>query len=737
MIRGLSSMKRFNTPQITFLVLLSFGLIFSTVISYKHFDQASALKESKFKNKVDILMQQLTNSSQQASRQLKSLATLFNANHYVNRANFRVFVETIIEANPYVESMEWIPKVPRGKRGTVIRRAKATGLSTFYFKEIKHHAYVPSRLKYVYFPSLYVQPYKKFQGILGYDYGSDPTLMELMNKSRDTGKAIISERSEIIDTSDPVTVQLFAPIYKDKKIPQTLALRQQQLVGFVKAQINIRELIAPTLMGLPSSMDLFLTDRNAPKSKQVLFGRSSSDASMELTKHLRIGERTWQATWSNHATSPFNEASNLFAISFCCFLALAGMILTFMLNQQQITRNAQALIAQVQNDLNIKGLYESKFKIITNVSQHLLHQIKTIKNFSKAINKDSLTSDNSSILFGINQIRQKAESAAIEVLHLSEHDELATDCPESKTNIQAELIKALNQFEAMTDEKGITLNYKINKNVPNAIRSSATEISYILRCLTKDAVDSAQRNSIINVLISCTFKAEKPKIGFQITSESPKWSKHEVDAILHNRTELSENYAHRRSLVYCAQLCRFLGGTMGFRNKNESGVSIAFSIPFQPITLNVRQSQLTLHHSKPAQKPRELNLLSENGPETSKLLNQEQLNQAYEQSPEAIQSAIDEFTRQTPVFIQKLREGIQNKNSKTTKAVVNQWQSLLKPFNAKSMQKLLQTIDYKTRRGKKIKVSTLNQLDQLNEELSQSLANFVSSKTQNNISVQR
>jgi len=47
---------------------------------------------------------------------LGSLIALFRSSNFVSREEFRIFAESIIRNQNYIQALEWVPKVPHAKR---------------------------------------------------------------------------------------------------------------------------------------------------------------------------------------------------------------------------------------------------------------------------------------------------------------------------------------------------------------------------------------------------------------------------------------------------------------------------------------------------------------------------------------------------------------------------------------------------------------------------------------------
>ena len=66
---------------------------------------------------------------------LGSLIALFRSSNFVSREEFRIFAESIIRNQNYIQALEWLPKVPHEKRQEYEEKVRFDQLRGFQFSE--------------------------------------------------------------------------------------------------------------------------------------------------------------------------------------------------------------------------------------------------------------------------------------------------------------------------------------------------------------------------------------------------------------------------------------------------------------------------------------------------------------------------------------------------------------------------------------------------------------------------
>jgi CHASE1-domain containing sensor protein len=84
-----------------------------------------------FQNKVQIMNLAILSKIDLNEKISESLIALFRSSNFVSLEEFRIFAESIIRNQNYIQALEWVPKVPHVKRQEYEEKARFDGLRSF------------------------------------------------------------------------------------------------------------------------------------------------------------------------------------------------------------------------------------------------------------------------------------------------------------------------------------------------------------------------------------------------------------------------------------------------------------------------------------------------------------------------------------------------------------------------------------------------------------------------------
>jgi len=232
---------------------------------------------------------------------LESMHGLFVAGTEVSRDGFSRFTKPLQSYFPGVQAMEWIPRVPAGKRKQFERRLDAYGGGSAFFKEKGESGeLVPAGDRKDHFPVFYVEPLKGNEAVLGFDLGSNPVRRNALRKAADSGKIVASGRISLIQGQG---VQhgflLFHPVYREGEPGETSfdAIR-----GFLLLVYRLADFIKAALSDLKATgVAAYILDKSAPAGERFLYGwRCREENFGQLTQGMSasfvmdVGQREWE-----------------------------------------------------------------------------------------------------------------------------------------------------------------------------------------------------------------------------------------------------------------------------------------------------------------------------------------------------------------------------------------------------------------------------------------------------------
>ena len=156
-------------------------------------------------------------------------------------------VQPALANQPYLQALEWIPRVQRAERSGYESTALADGMNGFEFTEpAANDAMKLAGQRDEYFPVFYVEPLVGNERAVGYDLASDPVRKAALLQSRDSGNVIATARIKLVqERGDQYGTLVFSPVYGLSR-PQNILGRRRALRGFALGVLRIGDFIATT-----------------------------------------------------------------------------------------------------------------------------------------------------------------------------------------------------------------------------------------------------------------------------------------------------------------------------------------------------------------------------------------------------------------------------------------------------------------------------------------------------------
>jgi len=226
-------------------VVTLLGAIFSGVASLKVSDWEQAKVENAFlgasRDRALVIQREIEHTLSV----VQDIGNLFAASPLVKRREFRQFVGPALKRYEAIKALQWVPLVRDAERSEFIDRARRS-FPPFQISEYGDGgAPIPARSRDVYYPVLYVQPYKLNREALGFDMSSDPALQELLEATATHGQLRLVSKVDLVSRNAPrSTLTAYLPVYRNTEIPgeagpgdedstETVEQTPRELQGFV------------------------------------------------------------------------------------------------------------------------------------------------------------------------------------------------------------------------------------------------------------------------------------------------------------------------------------------------------------------------------------------------------------------------------------------------------------------------------------------------------------------------
>ncbi|TKJ45035.1 hypothetical protein CEE34_10515 [Candidatus Aerophobetes bacterium Ae_b3a] len=288
---------------------------------------------------------------------VSATSSLFASSDDVTRLEFRTFVQPLLAIHPGIQALEWIPRVPDTRREGYKKAAQQDGLLNFQITEQTMQGITErAAQREEYFPVYFIEPLEDNQAALGFDLASSPTRLKALERSRDTGNMLSTDRITLVqETSEQYGFLVFMPVYDKGVSLETVKDRREHLEGFALGVFRIGDMVQISLARLAfTDISISLYDMDAPEGERFLYvspPHMAPEASpqieqevefsslLEYAKAVDVGGRTWNILIR---AGPTYVSSN--RTWFPWAILLTGLSITLLVTFNRLTasrRNAQ------------------------------------------------------------------------------------------------------------------------------------------------------------------------------------------------------------------------------------------------------------------------------------------------------------------------------------------------------------------------------------------------------------
>ncbi|OAN45071.1 histidine kinase [Chloroflexus islandicus] len=283
---------------------------------------------------------------------IQGIGAFFLASQQVEQHEFSVFVRTILNQLPALQSVGWAQRVTQAERVGFERQMQETGLPDFRVREPGAFG-PPAGPRPEYFPLTYVEPFAERRPVLGMDMAVEPVRRDALAQARDSGQIVMTGPIRpYVATVDMPAVLFMAPVYNAGLPPQDIDERRRRITGMVMFLVMPAELIEQALRPVvPPDLEVLLLDVTDGAPQPLAFYASGaaqppeqldlagfvSEAAMVIEQD-RYG-RVWQFALRPGATYP-NRWLNWDVVS-RTLIAVASLVIFFLFIGQRQRHDAR------------------------------------------------------------------------------------------------------------------------------------------------------------------------------------------------------------------------------------------------------------------------------------------------------------------------------------------------------------------------------------------------------------
>ncbi|HIF52106.1 MAG TPA: diguanylate cyclase [Thiotrichaceae bacterium] len=281
------------------LIFALIGISTITFLSLKFYDIESKAIYNNLKNDVDDNAASIDREIKLNFEALYNLKVLFDSSKTPTSVEFQRVTKNILVRHNNIQALEWIPRVLAQERESY-EKTRQQEFPDFEITERQQQGLmIRAQTRKEYYTVYYVEPLAGNETAFGFDLASNPSRLETLKLSRDTGKLLATGSMTLVqETSNQKGFLAFLPIYHGQ--PNTVEKRRNNISGFIIGVYRIGDIFNKSILHTSTlGINMSLVDKAAPVIDNILhIHKSSVDEKLqaEFEYHKQLPEfagRTW------------------------------------------------------------------------------------------------------------------------------------------------------------------------------------------------------------------------------------------------------------------------------------------------------------------------------------------------------------------------------------------------------------------------------------------------------------
>ena len=570
------------------LLALAITLMFVTLNNVKkenEYDWIQRFEQEGIKN-TRIIEEQLETIAQE----LMGIASLFKVSKNITRSGFKTYTSPLLKKNNFIEFFQWIPRVQQDQRSALESMAQKDGFINFKFTSLsKNAAIITAPKKNEYSPIYYMEPHSDDESFLGFDISTQPVLLNLMNRARDSGEIVAASTVNLIHKNPEKMVALFyLPIYEGVDTPKTIEGRRNLFLGTVLGTYQIKNMLEKTINPyLTSGMFLTVLDEDR---KSELYGNLKENALIKKEMALRFSQIHWFLVWQGNLEfqkGP-NRLHNWLSAAVLVLIVFIAVIFQILSSRARRIESEVCLrtdeLKNLKNELEEKNLtlhelIKVKNELLGMASHDLRNPLTSIKGYSEFLLKKGTTlkeETRTDFLKIIHSASGNILGLLNDLLNLSSIESGQLVLNLQPGNLRGLIEERVKLYTHLATEKNIHFNISFQQTT--AISFDTPRIGQVLDNLLTNAIKFSPVGSTIGI----TMESGDGFVRVTVTDEGPSIKNEDLDDLFQPFNKIGSDSTEKGTglgLAIAKKMVALHGGTLTFKSSKNQGASFSFELP--------------------------------------------------------------------------------------------------------------------------------------------------------------
>ena len=539
--------------------------------------QRHELKQKEFEKTAINRLNLIKRKMEVDEQILKGIVSFYNASKFVDRAEFKKYVDHILMENKFIKALEWIPKVLSRERLTyeaeLFKHFSEDG--RFKEKNLQGKLVIASK-RDVYYPVFYVEPLLGNEEAVGFDLRSHPKRSKSLDEARDSGKIIATEKINLVqEMNNSPGILIFAPVYNHHIVPKTVIERRKKIKGFVLSVLKLEDMFSKYLLSkIPSHLKVAIFDGNI-SDERLLYGKKIESSHFFLENTLELFGKVWIFQWYGEKSFHLeHNPKHHFYTSAFIFIFFIFIVLYLETNKEK----SKAILDE-----------RLKSEFLATMSHEIRTPMNGIIGMIDLLSSTKMSQEQKEMVSILKSCGTGLTSILNDVLDLSKLEKGKVELEELPFDLTICVKEVISLMSYSAIDKKIELRYVIDPKVPQYLVGDITRLKQILFNLISNSIKFTNSGGVSLFIKNEDLKNDKVCISFAVKDTGIGLSE-EAQRKLFKAFSQADSSITRRyggtglGLAIVQKISNLMNGKIFLESEPEQGTTITLVIPFTQTT---------------------------------------------------------------------------------------------------------------------------------------------------------
>jgi signal transduction histidine kinase/sensor domain CHASE-containing protein/ActR/RegA family two-component response regulator len=599
-------------------VVIPTAVIFTCVcvLFFWSIDNSNKNMERGFDVKAKRYTQNIEERLNISSSKVKSYQAFFQGSDYISYKEFVTYSQALLGDESALHAVGWTEVTLDSEREISVKSLRDQGYKDFDFKAPSSMGMVKVKKKKVYYPILYIYPYKSNKRALGLDLSELPGRLELLKKIAVTGKGRVTPPITLVqEKADEKSIIIYLPVWQ--KYPKDEVLR-----GYVSGVYRASGILGGVLNDAEkNNIGISITDITDEFKPKKLIER-------KVDLHPYIKSKTYDIEFQGSkyrvkfSPSSGYEGNKSDWVSWVILIfgfLISALLQAFILMMSGAIEHTNEVVKMRTKQLTkaiekAESASKAKSMFLANMNHELRTPLNAIVGLVNLCLKTTLTDKQAEYLYQAKLATHTLMSLINQSLDYAKIESGKLELENLEFDLSAIIKKIYAVFNMQALQKNIEFNLHIDGELSRYFLGDALRVEQVLLNICSNAIKFTDQGSVSLSLASKALADHTQQITIKIKDSGIGISK-EQQASLFQSFQQADNTTTRKyggtglGLAISKQLVELMNGSIEINSEIGSGCEFVITIPLKASnqTIMFNHSTITSHEHELEKTERESN----------------------------------------------------------------------------------------------------------------------------------